>query len=254
MNRLGLAPEIIKHPAIYNKEKSSLAVSESEKASERVGYPSELGAGASDLASIRKNYQHCKTLIDQDLWAMSPLPTIMVDISTHYAEQQNWICALATSCLVAAWCDPYRYPAPFHPVRVRGLLMIAKLLANTAADMASAAAADKPTADPESTGDEIRKALTEIDQISLCELLLLLVLHLSPPGHVDEWEVSSSAQEMLRDIKQLPGREKEHTLIDAWATNPEHQESEAFFDYAVVGPVHTLAELGKAQIASDFGA
>ena len=70
---------------------------------------------------------------------------------------------------------------------------------------------------------------------------------------MQEWEVSITAKQMLDEINQLPGREQELSLINAWRENPEADQAKAFFEYAVVKQVDALANLGMDVFKMDFG-
>jgi SET and MYND domain-containing protein len=83
--------------------------------------------------------------------------------------------------------------------------------------------------------------LARMDQVSMCEAVLRLVVHYGPMAHSDDWEVSVSARELLDDIAQLQGRERESASIEAWASNPERQDARAFFEAVVLGPINELA-------------
>lgn len=153
---------------------------------------------------------------------------------------------------MATACDPYRYPPPFHSARVQGLFRVAKLLSNTAADTNSTSTSASNIVSKTSLGTRAQEILRDIDQVSLCQMLLMLVLRLVPEGFAKEWEVSADAQDMLHDIGLLPGREKELSLINAWAADPGDDKNQAFFRYAVVDPVHWLASLGREALDNEF--
>ncbi|KAI5466723.1 hypothetical protein BGZ63DRAFT_468689 [Mariannaea sp. PMI_226] len=188
----------------------------------------------------------------QSLWAVSPLPQILAEIPIYYAEKGNFMYALMTACFVAVNCDPYRHLAPFHPVRVKGLFLIAKLLANTAADTVTLDDSIKTMVAKGSFNQRSVQALKEIDQVSLCQMLLLMVLQQTPTGYDDEWELSVAAAEMLGDIGRLPGREQELSLIHAWKKDPNNDRSQAFFEYAVVKQIDVLASLGHDALQLEF--
>lgn len=135
--------------------------------------------------------------------------------------------------------------------------MVAKLLANTAADTAIAMNSSGSSAVVQKGTDLsniIQDALREIDQVSLCQMVLMMILRLAPTGEADKWDIPKDAQKMLQDIQQLPGREKELSLIDVWAAEPHSNSTAAFFKFAVVDPCRRLSELGKAVMMNEFGA
>jgi SET and MYND domain-containing protein len=190
-------------------------------------------------------------LAAEDMWAVSPLPQLLSEISILYAEEGNFVYSLVTACFIVSSCDSYRHVLPYHPVRIKGLLLVAKLLANTAADTASLGNSQAVAL----KGDFNQRALQtlqDIDQVSLCQMLLIMILKSVPKGYVREWEVSITAKQMLDEINQLQGREQELSLINAWRENPEADQGRAFFEYAVVKQVDSLANLGLEVFKMDF--
>ena len=143
---------------------------------------------------------------------------------------------------------------PSTPVRAKNLFMIAKLLANTAQGTASLGNSVKSLAAKANLDQKAQEALQDIDQVSLCQMLLTMVLRSAPVGYVADWELAVGAREMLQDIEQLAGRDKELSLIRSWIQDPAGDQSRAFFDFAVVRPVDALAALGRAVLEVDFEA
>ncbi|KAM0343329.1 hypothetical protein ACHAPU_008650 [Fusarium lateritium] len=240
------------HPAAKDSDKASAARRYSEELSDLIDDKEPSLSLESRRAFLRARYQRCKGLVAEKLWAVSPLPQLLMEISILYAEEENFVYALATACFIATSCDPYRHTLPYHPIRVKGLLLIAKLLANTAADTASLGNSQAVA----SKGDFNQRALQtlqDIDQVALCQMLLIMVLKSVPRGYVQEWEVSITAKQMLDEINQLPGRDQELSLIKSWTEKPEADQARAFFEYAVVRQVDALANLGLEIFGMDFG-
>ena len=233
-------------------QKAAAANTQAEKALADIESSATPDTGSSQHASLCHRYQRCKNFAESDVWAMAPLPHLVADASSYYAAEENWSFALTTACLMATACDSYRYPPPFHSVRVQDLFRIAKLLSNTAADTSSLSQSPSSVVSKSDPNTRVQDTLKDIDQVSLCQMLLMMVLRLIPEELAKEWDLAVDAQDMLKDIGQLPGRDKALTLINAWATNPEADQSRKFFQYAVVGPVHTLASLGKEALEHEF--
>ncbi|KJZ76536.1 hypothetical protein HIM_03872 [Hirsutella minnesotensis 3608] len=251
-----LSSRLRRHPAVVDSDKQTLARTVGDSATMLMG--EQPMADPRDTPEQRRGvlsaqYRDCASLVDAGLWAVTPVPEMVTEISIYYAEQGDFAPALALACLVATECDPYRYLAFFHPARAKTLLMIAKLLANTAEGTAKLVDTVVAVSKQVTVGQKVQDALQDIDQVSLCQMLLLMILRLSPDGLAAEWETATAAREMLRDIEQLPGREKEVSLIRAWTTDPAEGQSQAFFDYAVVQQVSALASLGRAILQVDFG-
>ncbi|EQL00233.1 MYND finger family protein [Ophiocordyceps sinensis CO18] len=170
-------------------------------------------------------YRDCAGLVAADLWAVTPVPQLLTEISIYYAEQGEFAFALAVACFIATACDAHRYAAYFHPVRAKNVLIIAKLLAHTAEGTAAPSRAVDSINTRAGPDQRIRETLRDIDQVSLCQMLLTMVLRSAPAGHAHEWDVAAPAREMLQDIGQLPGREKELSLIMAWMQDPAGGEN-----------------------------
>ncbi|PHH69239.1 hypothetical protein CDD82_7899 [Ophiocordyceps australis] len=197
-------------------------------------------------------YHDCKELVVAGLWAVSPLPQVLSDMVMWFTDHGHYASALAVACLIATACDAYRFTAYFDPVRVRNMLVIAKLLANTAqttAELANTATVVARQADAEQT---VLHKLRDIDQVSLCQMLLTMALESAPAGDAAGWRPTAEARQMLGEIKQLPGRQREMSFILAWAQSPANDECKAFFDYAVIKQVHTLASLGPDVLKTTF--
>ncbi|OAA49431.1 MYND finger family protein [Metarhizium rileyi] len=195
-------------------------------------------------AALKAQYHASRNLIDANLWAVSPVPQLLTETSIYFAEQGNFPYALALVALVATSCDPYRYAAPFHPVRVKNIFMMAKLLANTAENTGNTLAAATARG---GLGQRLQEVLSDMDQVSLCQMLLILIVKMCP-GELADWELCLSARDMLADIEMLSGREKELSLIDGWAANGEAETSKVFFEYAVVKQVNILAGMGREAV------
>lgn len=255
MNRQGLVSDLSKlreHPAGVDRNKASLGREYSEKLVDLIDSKETSGSLEERRAVLQTWYQKCQGLISENMWSVSPLPQLLTEISILYAEEGSFVYALATACHIATACDPYRHVAPFHPVRIKGLFLVAKLLANTAADTASLGNSPAVAA----RGDLNQRALQtlqDIDQVSLCQMLIIMVLKSIPADYVQEWELSISAKQMLDEIKQLPGRGQEQSLISLWEEDPEQDQAQAFFKYAVLKQVEALSDLGLEMLKMDFG-
>lgn len=243
-----------RHPATTSDSKAALANKYSEDVVEIIDSKETPSLLDEHRRYLQIQYRKCRPLVREGFWGVSPLPQVLTEISIYYAEEGNFVYALATACYVATFCDPYRYVAPFHPVRAKGLFLIGKLLANTAAETAALSASVKAMVSKGNFDQKALQALQEIDQVSLCQMLLHMILHQTPEGYAEEWELSVSAREMLSDIDQLPGRDQELSLINAWRQDPSSDQSRAFFDYAVLKQIDALASLGHEIFATDFGA
>ncbi|KHN94462.1 MYND finger family protein [Metarhizium album ARSEF 1941] len=228
-----------KHAAVTDKHTQDVAA---RCTAEPAQLPLSLPAR---YAALKAQYQLARALIDANLWAVSPVPQLLAETAIYFAERDNFPYALFVAALIATWCDPFRYAAPFHPVRLKNLFMMAKLLANTAENTVVAAA-------PAAKGgldQKLQQTLLDMDQVSLCQMLLIMVLKMCP-GELANWDLCVSARDMLADIGKLPGRDKELSLINGWAAEEEAEVSRMFFEYAVVKQVGILADLGRDVMKS----
>ncbi|KAH6898904.1 hypothetical protein B0T10DRAFT_123156 [Thelonectria olida] len=260
LNRASLVLDMTKlktHAAATNAKKAALANEHSGNTAEIVADRCELPPDTvkENRKMLEKQWQTCKGLVSEGWWAVTPLYQVLSDIALHYVREQRYISALLVTCLVATDADPYRYVAPFHPQRSAKIFLIAKLLALTASEAhIPGDSAEKWTNGPtDGVAAQALDTLKGVDQTSLCQMLLLMVLQNAPAGYVDEWGLALEAKAILNDIDQLQGRERELSLINAWNKDPRSDQSHAFFRYAVVQQVDTLAKLGPKILALDFG-
>ncbi|EFZ00118.1 SET domain protein [Metarhizium robertsii ARSEF 23] len=226
------------HPAVTDKTTQDVAA---RYTTEPARLPDSLPAR---YAALKAQYRLSRRLADARLWAVSPVPQLLAETAIYFAERADFPCALAVTALAATSCDPFRYAAPFHPVRLKNLFMMAKLLANTAEGTGNTAAA---AAARGGLDQKLQDTLSNIDQVSLCQMLLIMVIKMCP-GELADWELSVAAREMLADIGKLPGREKELSLINAWAADGDAEASRLFFEYAVVRQVGVLAGIGMEVV------
>lgn len=259
LNKCSLAPDPLhlRHPEPIRPGKLAVADAQYRASAELMG-AFESQALPEALPERRQvlqaQYRGCRGLVEESLWSFSPLPEILTEISVYFAESGDFASAVALACHVSTNCQPYRFVAPFHPVRVKGLATIAKMLAHTAA---STAALPKQTAVSGSAqadlGLKAREMLRDIDQVSLCQMLLIMVLWATPEDRRGDWEVAIDAKAMLDEIGCLAGRQQELSVINEWTQNPDGAKSQSFFDFAVRQPVGRLADLAPAILRHDFG-
>lgn len=162
----------------------------------------------------------------------------------YYTEIGSFAHALAVSCFAALNCDPYKYPAPFKQWRLKGIMVIAKTLTNTAPPSAMEELGRR--SDP-----KVMVVLQQADQVSICQALALMVLKYGPMGHSAEWEIIELATSMLQDIESLEGREKESALLHAWAESRD-QTGTAFFKTEILTPIQDLAGCAEEILTSDL--
>lgn len=198
--------------------------------------------------ALQEKWQECKALHNAQLYAIEPLPQLLSEAGIYMGSRGDFAPALTISCFLAIHCHPFKYPMPFHPVRVKDLLMIAKLFSNTAPGPGSISLDSNGPVDA-----RISQALAHIDQVTIVHALLALVVRLGPHAHSDAWQVYQEAAEMLKDVSSLPGRDQEKNLVLNWAKNPEDFDGKFFFDQAVLKPIRELSALAMDVMDAEFG-
>jgi SET and MYND domain-containing protein len=188
--------------------------------------------------------ERARALLTAEMWAVHPLPEMYATFIVHDGEEeQNLAYALAAACFRATRVDPYGYVAPFEPWRLKGLLVIARLLSQTA-PLTATGELTKTCPLP-----LLAAALEKMDQVTICECVLRLVMYYGPMAHSDDWVVMQSAREMLTDMESLEGRERESAMLQLWLSNPSHPEAQHFFEEMVYKPVMRLADIAMLVIA-----
>jgi hypothetical protein len=188
----------------------------------------------------------CRPLVEAKTWALDPLAQTVVETAIMlHSDRGSYANALSLACFAAIQADPYKFVAPFKPWRVKGNLMIARLLAVIAPLAASGQltkSADHPA---------VVRVLTTCDQASMCEAMLLMVLHWGPLGQSEKWPLLQMAKVMMADIYGLPGREKQTALLAAWAASQDG-EGQNFFESQVLRPMQEVAAFAPDILASEL--
>ncbi|KAI5861755.1 hypothetical protein GGS23DRAFT_611342 [Durotheca rogersii] len=197
---------------------------------------------------LRRRWKMCAPLREAGLFAVEPLTQVLVDAGAYFAEQSNYAYSLAIACFLALRSDPYREPMPFSGPRAKGMLMIAKLLALTASETSPASGG----AGAASLPARISQALSKMDQATMCQTVLAMVVHYFPDTYSKEWLVYRQARDLLDDLESLPGRETENALVRAFAAKPSGPEEARFFETAVLRPIQVLAQFALEGMDVDF--
>lgn len=195
------------------------------------------------LPHLQFQWRQCQPFVHAGMWATEPLGSLIENAVIYYMEQASFAHALSVACLAALRCDPYKHVAPFKQWRLKGIIVIAKLLTNTAPAPAMAEMA-------KISHPGVMGVLTQADQVSICQALLLMVVHYGPMAHSGEWEILSLAKTMLEDIERLGGRERESALLQGWL----HQEivGTVYFRTQVLKPIEDLAGFAVDILALDL--
>ncbi|KAK4230713.1 hypothetical protein QBC38DRAFT_468621 [Podospora fimiseda] len=201
---------------------------------------------AMDIAEDR--WKICKPLVEANMWAIEPVPSTILGLCNYWQTQYKWVVyALPLACFLATECDPVKYPAPFETWRVKGIIVIVQLLAVTGELTSSGELAKR------CPHEGIVGVLALADQVTMCQGLLHLAIHHGLIGADEDWQVLKDAKAMLKDLESLPGREKESSLIQAWAKNPEDPQGKVFFEEEVLKPVKELSSIAPEILDAMLG-
>lgn len=180
------------------------------------------------------------------MWAQEPLGLTVEHAFMYYTQTGSFAHALSVACFAALNCSPYKYPAPFKERRLKGLMLIAKTLTNTAPPSAM----DKLEGN---TDPRVMMCLRQADQVAICEALALMVEKLGPLAHSEGWEIVELAKSMLQDIASLEGREQETHLLRGWA-NSREEAGTKYFKEQILMPIEDLAGFAVDIMRADFEA
>ncbi|XXG93881.1 hypothetical protein Hte_000130 [Hypoxylon texense] len=199
----------------------------------------ELRGGWKTYAPLRK----------AEAYAMVPLAWAFPEASIYFSEEGKFTYGLAISCFVALHIDPYRDPMPFATPRIKDMLIIAKFLAHTAtATVASSTSSENDGA----LATRVSEALSGMDQLTMGQTILKLIIYQSAVAHSKEWPVYQQAIDLLNGLESLPGRETENALVDAFAKNPSGSEEMRFFKTTVLEPLQRLAGFALEIMDTEF--
>lgn len=196
----------------------------------------------------RLRWELCKPLVEARMFAVEPLPTGILDFTTLcHSDPKKIAYALPLACFLSTECEPVKLLAPFLPWRVKGLMMVAKLLTHIGEMRATGELEKKCSYKP------LVDILTTSDQVSMCEAVLRLVIHWGSMGASEDWDVLREASDILKEIESLQGREQESYFLRTWAKDPKDPEASTFFENAVLKPINDLAALAIGIMGSELG-
>lgn len=195
------------------------------------------------LIHLRHQWKQCQPLIQAEMWAQEPLGLTIETAIMYYTEIGSFAHALSVACFAAINCAPFKHPAPFKERRLKGLMVIAKTLSNTAPPSAMDELDGK-------TDPRVMICLRQADQVAICEALALMVEKYGVMAHSEDWEIVDLARSFLNDIASLEGREKEAGLLRAWTKNDE--AGRKYFRQQILTPIEDLAGFAVEIMTTDF--
>lgn len=200
--------------------------------------------------ALRRRWQLCKPLRNAGLFAVEPVPEVLGQATIYLGEHRgDYAGSLAVSSFLVLRSDPFKSPMPFGAARLKGLLLMANLMSNTAPLSGSTSVSSSDA----SLKGRIAYALSRMDQATMTQAVLAIATYWAPRAHSEDWAIYHEAAAQLRDVEGLRGREKERVLIQRWVKDQTDQEAALFFDYAVLKPVQELAGFALEVMASEFG-
>lgn len=208
-----------------------------------------IGSSGHLLPQLQKHWRLCEPLRKANLFAVDPLANVLGRATIYFGERDNFPFCLAINCFAVINVDPVKFPMPFSPSRLKGLQMLANVLSNTAPISGS-----RTLSFDGSLSGRIGQALSKMDQATIAQAVLAIVVHWAPLAHSEEWQIYQEASAQLKDLESLPGRGKERDLIKAWVKDQNDAEVAMFFEYAVLKPLQELAGFALEIMDSEFGA
>ncbi|KAI2462831.1 hypothetical protein F4781DRAFT_441657 [Annulohypoxylon bovei var. microspora] len=194
---------------------------------------------------LRDRWKMCLQLRDPGLYAAEPLYKVLSDVSVELIIQGKLAYGFAIVCFLALNSEPYISPAPFSKLRVKGVLMMVKILTFGSLSESTKKSSGVLAA-------RLRQITTKIDQPTMCHILLMGIIHHSPAAHSDKWQPIYEAEDSIEDLKCLAGRETENALVDAFAKNPNGPEERHFFNSVVLEPIQTMAGFALEVLCTEF--
>ncbi|KAK7941034.1 uncharacterized protein PG986_013421 [Apiospora aurea] len=199
---------------------------------------------------LGNRWKKCEPLRKDKLYAVEPLPRVLSEASIYFTELGKFSHSLAISCFLALNCDPFQYPMPFHPFRVKGMLAVGKLISNTGQGYATGTAQGSINEPMES---RLKQVFDVTDSITVAQAALMMGAWWGPKAHSEEWQPYQEAVEVLKDVETIPGRSDEKKMLSLWAEGGQDLEAELFFKHAVLKPVQELASLALVIMDTEFG-
>ena len=246
LNKFSLQPDLskLRNPQVDRSEISNPDVEKIYKKWHSLA-PSE---NMDDMQVSRLRWKLCRPLVEAKMWAVEPVPSSILEFAGMcQSDDKKSAYALPLACFLATECEPVKLVAPFLPWRVKGLMMVAKLLSHVGELRATG------ELQTTCTHEGLIDILTKSDQVSMCEAMLRLVVHYASMGASEEWDVLREARDILQEIESLQGREQESYFLQTWAKDPQDPEGSTFFENAVLKPVIDLAALAIGIMDAELG-
>ena len=127
LNKFSLQPDVskLRNPQIDSSKISSSDVEAIYKKWHALAPSEDMDA----MKVARLRWKLCKPLVEAKMWAVEPLPSSIHEFAGMCQSDDKKIAyALPLACFLATECEPVKLVAPFLPWRVKGMMMVAKLL------------------------------------------------------------------------------------------------------------------------------
>ncbi|KAI4597959.1 hypothetical protein KJ359_003766 [Pestalotiopsis sp. 9143b] len=174
--------------------------------------------------NLMKWWQLCEPFRRAGLFAVAPVPQIISEASVYFAACQDLPSGLALSCL----------------------LMLANVLSNTILLPRSLPAGG-------ASKGKVARALENMDQVTLYQAILAIIVCWGPSAHSKDWLVYRQAVDQLEQVESLPGRDEAKSLVKIWAADIGISEATEFFELHNLKYLRELAEFANEIMDSELG-
>ncbi|KAK8114407.1 SET and MYND [Apiospora kogelbergensis] len=203
---------------------------------------------------IKARWEKCAPLRQAELYAVEPLARVLSEAAIHFNELGAFSYALAITCFLALNCDPFIYPMPFHPHRVKVVLTICRLISNVGEGYTKSAAGQGGDMKTRPLERRIKHVFDAIDPFAVAQGTALLGAWWGPKAHSEEWRPYQDTVLLLNDLEEIVGRNDVKKMLSLWLKGGQDIEAQLFFEHAVLKPVQEFASIALDIMDNEFGA
>ncbi|KAI0175587.1 hypothetical protein GGR52DRAFT_319014 [Hypoxylon sp. FL1284] len=196
---------------------------------------------AAAASELRQRWRACAPLRRARRFAMDPLPQIIVDSVWYFVSSGRPADGLAVACFIALRCDPYRMPLPFGTPRLKGMLLVARMLTQVVEPGAGRSVF-------------VGKALHGMDLVTMYQVVLHLIRHHGATAHPKEYPLCQQVGRQLDELESLASRRIANALVGAFMKDPDGPGEARFFRTVVLEPLRKLADSAMPILEAEFGA
>lgn len=100
---------------------------------------------------------------------------------------------------------------------------------------------------------KVARALENMDQVTLYQAILAIIVCWGPSAHSKDWLVYRQAVDQLEQVESLPGRDEAKSLVKIWAADIGISEATEFFELHNLKYLRELAEFANEIMDSELG-